>query len=176
MTRLLTFADLIDGLTRLAGKLAAFMLLALVLLVGGNTLGRYALGQSSIALQELEWHLLLPVALIGISVLMRENGHVRVDMVYELLGRKTQAALDCFSMLVGVLVAVLFIRYSTGFVDSAWSIDEGSPDPGGLPARWALKGLMPVCFALMALQCLANAIRHLAILTGHTPATPEVPS
>ncbi|MEL6265556.1 MAG: TRAP transporter small permease subunit [Pseudomonadota bacterium] len=170
MRRLLVLADGIDLLTLWAGRLATALLLALVALVGWNVASRYGLGGTSIAMQEAEWHLLVPVALIGVVVLMREGGHVRVDMVYDRLGRRAQAALDLVSMLVGVVVACLFIRYSTGFVESAWSIGEGSPDPGGLPARWALKGLLPVGFALLALQCLANSIRHGAVLAGMTAA------
>jgi len=159
MGGLLRVAGAIDALTVWAGRFGALLVLAVVGLVAWNTLGRYVGGAGSVALQELEWHLLAPLALIGVASLMRESGHVRVDMVYERLGPRAQAAIDLGSMLVGCAVALLLIRYSTGFVTSAWSIDEGSPDPGGLPARWALKAMLPAGFALLALQCLANAIR-----------------
>jgi len=110
------------------------------------------------------------MALLGIVVLMLEGGHVRVDMVYAKLPGRARHALDLFSMLVGVVVSILFIKYSFGFVDSAWSIREGSPDPGGLPARYALKAALPVGFALLALQCASNAVRHLAALSGREEA------
>lgn len=176
MTFALRLADLIDRITRAAGKLAAALLLALVALVFFNVAGRYVLDagpewmqgfSSPVWMQELEWHLMLPVALLGISVLMLENGHVRVDMVYDKLSPRTRSLLDLISMLIGVVIAVLFIKYSLGFVDSAFSIREGSPDPGGLPGRWLLKGMIPVCFGLFALQCAANAVRHAAALRGH---------
>lgn len=170
MTRMLAVARAIDTLTLWAGRLAVALLLALVALVGWNVVARYAIGESPVALQELEWHLLVPVALLGVVVGLREGGHVRVDMLYDRLPGRVRTALDLASMLVGVVVGCLFVRYSIGFVDSAWSIGEGSPDPGGLPARWALKGLLPLGFALMALQCLANAIRHAARLAGREGA------
>ena len=53
-----------------------------------------------------------------------------------------------------------------GFVDSAWSFREGSPDPGGLPAPYLVKGIIPVAFGLFSLPCASNAIRHLAALRG----------
>jgi len=164
MTRLLILADMIDRVTKVAGKVGAALLLGLIALVGWNVFGRYVVGGSSVALQELEWHLMAPVALFGITVLMMERGHVRVDMLFARLGPKTQAALDLFSMLVGAVISVLFIKYSLGFVESAWSIREGSPDPGGLPARYVVKALLPLGFAFLGLQCLANAIRHAAAL------------
>jgi TRAP-type mannitol/chloroaromatic compound transport system permease small subunit len=97
--------------------------------------------------------------LLGITVLLLEGGHVRVDMLYERLPARAQQLLDLVSMLCGAGIAVLFIKYSAGFVDSAWSVREGSPDPGGLPARYVVKAMIPVSFGLFALQCLANAVR-----------------
>ncbi|MEO1458974.1 MAG: TRAP transporter small permease subunit, partial [Pseudomonadota bacterium] len=134
--------------------------------VGWNVVGRYIVGTSPVALQELEWHLLPPIALLGISVLMLETGHVRVDMVYERLPVRAQHALDLVSMLVGAAIGVLFIKYSWGFVESSWALGEGSPDPGGLPGRYILKAVIPASFALFSLQCLAGAIRHAAALAG----------
>lgn len=166
MTFALRLANIIDRVTKAGGMIASALLLAMVALVFFNVAGRYIIGTSPVWMQELEWHLLLPVALLGISVLMLENGHVRVDMLYDRFSKRTQQVLDLISMLFGVAIAVLFIKYSMGFVDSAFSIREGSPDPGGLPMRWALKGFIPVAFGLFALQCLSNAIRHAAALTG----------
>lgn len=166
MNALLKFADAVDAFVTAAGKLAAALLLAMVALVAWNVIGRYFIGGASVALQELEWHLLAPVALLGISSLMLENGHVRVDMAYEKFSPKMQRILDLFSMLIGVAVAILFIKYSVGFVGSSYSLSEGSPDPGGLPMRYALKALIPVCFAIFGLQCLAHAIRHAAALAS----------
>jgi TRAP-type mannitol/chloroaromatic compound transport system permease small subunit len=42
----------------------------------------------------------------------------------------------------------------------SWSIGEGSANPGGIPARYILKALIPVGFALMAVQGLGQAIRY----------------
>lgn len=162
----LKIADAIDAVTRAAGRLAAVILLILIALVFFNVFGRYIVGNSPVWIQELEWHLMPPIALLGITVLMLEGGHVRVDMVFEKLPERAQHGLDLFSMLCGVVIAGLFIKYSTGFVESAWQVREGSPDPGGLPGRYALKALLPVCFALFGLQCASNAIRHAVALRG----------
>ncbi len=167
----LPIAAVIDSMTRVAGKLATVLLLLLIALVGWNVVGRYIVGGGSVALQELEWHLLAPVALLGITLLVLEKGHVRVDMVYDKLPGRAQTWLDLVSMLCGVVMALLFIKYSAGFVESSWSLGEGSADPGGLPGRYFLKALIPIGFLLFALQCLANAIRHAATLAGRSSAS-----
>ncbi|MCR9085732.1 MAG: TRAP transporter small permease subunit [Rhodobacteraceae bacterium] len=166
MTSALRFADAVDRITLWASRLAAALLLALIALVFFNVFGRYVIGGSPVWAQELEWHLMAPIALLGITVLMLEGGHVRVDMIYDRLSDRAQHSLDLFSMLAGLVISILFIKYSWGFVDSAWSIREGSPDPGGLPARYVVKAMIPVGFGLFGLQCLANAIRHVAALRG----------
>ena len=162
MSVLLRLADAISAFTRYCSILATAILLGMIALVFYNVFGRYVIGGSPIWMQELEWHLMVPVALIGVSILILEQGHVRVDMLYGRFPEKVRHFIDFVSMLLGVVVAILFIKYSQGFLQSSWSVYEGSPDPGGLPGRYILKTLMPVCFALLALQCLANAIRHLA--------------
>ncbi|MEM1362466.1 MAG: TRAP transporter small permease subunit [Pseudomonadota bacterium] len=164
MTAALYFADTVDRITRWASRLASALLLALIALVFFNVFGRYIVGGSPVWAQELEWHLMAPIALLGITVLLLEKGHVRVDMIYDRLPPRAQTILDLFSMLVGCVMAILFIKYSIGFVDSAWSINEGSPDPGGLPARYLVKATIPIGFGLFALQCLANAVRYAVAL------------
>lgn len=162
----LIVADGIDAVTRAASKLASALLLVLVALVFFNVFGRYLIGGSPVWAQELEWHVMAPIALLGITVLMLEKGHVRVDMLYDRLPPRMQQGLDLFSMIIGIVISVLFIKFSAGFVDSAWSIREGSPDPGGLPARYVVKAMIPAAFGLFALQCAANAIRHVAAMLG----------
>ena len=164
MNKALAFADAVDRVTRAASALASALLLAMIALVFFNVFGRYVVGASPVWAQELEWHLMAPIALLGIAARTPEKGFGRGEMVSERLPERAQHARDLFSMLCGAIIAVLFVKYSAGFVDSAWSIREGSPDPGGLPARYVVKAMIPIAFGLFALQCVANAIRHLAAL------------
>ncbi len=169
MRALLRVADGIDAFVAALGKLATALLLVLVALVAWNVISRYVIGGTPVALQELEWHLLAPIALLGIPALLQQNGHVRVDMAYEKMPPRVQQALDLFSMIVGMVVAALIIKYSIGFFSSSYSLREGSPDPGGLPLRYVLKALIPAGFAIFGLQCFALAVRHAAALLQRQP-------
>ena len=42
--------------------------------------------------------------------------------------------------------------------------NEASPDPGGLPARGLIKAAIPVGFALLLLQGVAEALKKLAVV------------
>ncbi len=144
-----------SGLVRHIGNLSAWLGLALVAVVSFNVLGRYLAGIGSVALQETEWHLMAAAAMMGMSYGLNQGGEVRVDIFYEKMSPRTQAIVDVVSTLLLLGVSVVIGWLSLAYVQSSYGIDEGSPDPGGLPYRYLLKAVMPVAFSLLALQALA---------------------
>jgi len=142
------------------GRVVQWLTLAIVVLVAVNVLLRYALSVGSVWAQELEWHLLAAVVLLGMSYAQQRGDPVRVDVFYAGYGPRTRFAVDMLSHALALLIALAFIRLSWGYVGQAWAVDEASPDPGGIPHRWVVKGLIPLGFALLALQTLAAATRR----------------
>jgi TRAP-type mannitol/chloroaromatic compound transport system permease small subunit len=158
-TRTEPFVDRALGLVvDTAGWGAAISGLALVLIVGGNVLLRYLFNSGSVAMQELEWHLVSPIALMGMAYGMRHGGHVRVDFLYERLGPKAQAVIDLFSALLMALLGGAMIWLSIPYVEQSIMMGEGSPDPGGLPYRFLLKAFIPIGFGLLLVQAIAQAL------------------
>lgn len=149
----------IDALTDGIGRAASWLALAIALLMSGNVLLRYAFDTGSVWSQELEWHLLAPLVLVGMSYALRHGEHVRVDVLYARYGARGQAAVDLLSALLALAFALFIVKVSLPYVMAAWSIGESSSDPGGLPHRALLKGLIPLGFALFALQSLAGALQ-----------------
>lgn len=160
------FADGIELAIDRIGRLTAWVCLALVLLVAYDVLGRYVLGGASVAMQELEWHLLPPIALIGMSYTMRHGEHVRVDVFYDKFPLKVRLAIDFFAALLTAVIAILIIRLSLDYVWQSYVIGEGSPDPGGLPHRFILKAFIPLGFALLLMQALAQCAKTGLALFG----------
>jgi TRAP-type mannitol/chloroaromatic compound transport system permease small subunit len=117
-------------------------------------------------LQELEWHLMSPIALIGMSYALRHRDHVRVDIFFARFGRRLQEFIDLTAAIVTIVIAIVIFKLSLGFVYQAYVIGEGSPDPGGLPYRFLLRSFIPLGFALLAVQALAQAIQHGLYLFG----------
>ena len=94
----------IEQLVETLGSLARGCVLVLVLLVSANVLIRYGFSVSPVALQELEWFLISPIALLGISYVLKHRADVRVDFIYEKFQPRTQAAVDLFSALATCLI------------------------------------------------------------------------
>lgn len=152
-------ADRIDRAVDAIGSAAAWFTFALVLVMAGNVLLRYLFRTGSVWSQELEWHLMAPICLFGMSYALRHGEHVRVDVLFARFSDRTKTAIDLISAVLAVTIALAVIYLSLNYVGQSWRIGEGSANPGGIPGRYALKALIPIGFALLALQSLAQAIR-----------------
>ena len=140
------------------GRATSWVALVIVVLMAINVLLRYLFSVGTVWSQELEWHLLVPLVLFGMSYALRHGDHVRVDIVYSRFSGRTKALVDLVSALLTAAIAILVIWFSLRYVQQAWTIDEGSPDPGGIPHRYIIKSLIPIGFALLLAQAVASAI------------------
>jgi TRAP-type mannitol/chloroaromatic compound transport system permease small subunit len=147
----------IDRFVDHIGEWTSWVSLVIVVLMATNVVLRYLFSVGSVWAQELEWHLLVPLILFGMTYTERHKEHVRVDIFYARYSARTKVLVDLLSAMLSMALAVIVIWLSLHYVEQAYVIDEGSPDPGGLPHRYLIKGLIPVGFALLFLQSAANA-------------------
>jgi TRAP-type mannitol/chloroaromatic compound transport system permease small subunit len=141
------------------GQVTLYLTLAMIALVATNVLLRYAFSVGSVWAQELEWHLLAAVILLGMSHALQRGDNVRVDLFYAGFGPGTKFIVNAASGVLTLLVALLFIKLSLAYVMQSYSIGETSADPGGIAWRWAVKGLIPLGFGLLVLQTMGALMR-----------------
>jgi TRAP-type mannitol/chloroaromatic compound transport system permease small subunit len=163
-TALQSLAARIDTFIDVIGRITAWSTFTLVVVMAGNVLLRYLFSTGSVWSQELEWHLMAPICLFGMSYALRHGEHVRVDVLFARFPDRLKTAIDLLAAALAILIALAVIYLSITYVGQSWRIDEGSANPGGIPGRYALKALIPIGFALLALQSLAQAIRAALIL------------
>ena len=149
-------ADGIDWFIDLVGRTISWLALAVALVMGANVFMRYGLSIGFIWSQELEWHLLVPLTLIGMSYALRHGEHVRVDVLFANFSDRTKHAINVVSAAIAMIFSLLVIGLSIDFIKQSWSMGEGSPNPGGLPALYLMKAMIPLGFALLFLQSLAQ--------------------
>jgi TRAP-type mannitol/chloroaromatic compound transport system permease small subunit len=163
----------LDRFTETVGRLAAWTGFALVVVMAGNVLMRYGFRTGSVALQELEWHLMAPVSLLCIAYAIKHDGHVRVDILYGRLSPRAQAWIDLASCCLALGLCAIIIWLAVPYVMQSYDNGEGSPDPGGLPYRFLLKSMIPLGFMLLAVQSLASVFRALIpLLAGRSELRP----
>ncbi|QTN22784.1 TRAP transporter small permease subunit [Rhizobacter sp. AJA081-3] len=153
----------IEALIDAVGRATLYMTLAMIGLVAVNVLLRYTLSFGSVWSQELEWHLLAAVILFGMSYALQRGDNVRVDVFYANFTPRAKFVVNLVSGVLTLAIALLFIKLSWSYVLQSWAIGETSADPGGIPWRWAVKGLIPLGFGLLALQTVGALMRLVLI-------------
>ncbi len=167
----LRLAHIIDRCNRWLAYFAAGLTLLMVLIGAYNAVGRY-LGKylgvtiTSNALVEAQWYLFSMVFLLAAPWALEAGAHVRVDVIHGRLSPRKQVYIDLFATIFLVLPFVALSLYTcVEFAQLSVQAREVSNDPGGL-ARWPLKSMVPVAFAALLFQGLAQIIHQVAFLRG----------
>lgn len=157
----------VDGLSAFLARIASWALLLACAMAAGNALLRYVFDIGSNAWLEAQWYLFGAAVMLAAPHLLRLNEHVRVDVVYGGLPPRTKAWLDLLGLMLVLLpVCGLVFALSLNFVHDAYVQHEYSPNAGGL-LRWPMKAFIPLGFALLAVQGLAEAGKRVLFLSGH---------
>lgn len=156
----------IEHATEQIGKLVSWLSLLIVILVGLDVTLRYIFNWNSSANQELEWHLFAVLFLLGMSYTLKHDKHVRVDVFYSNFSLKNQAWVNLVGTLIFLIpFCVVIIVSSIPFVLDAYSINESSAEPGGLPYRFIVKSAIPISGLLLLLQAIAIIGKNISVLT-----------
>lgn len=149
------------------GRAVAWATGLVVVVVFADVVMRYAFNTSFVFTQELEWHLFAFIFLMGAGYTLLRDGHVRVDIFYQRMSARSQAWINLLGVLFFLIPGcVMIIATSLSFVANSWTVMEGSPDPGGIPYRFALKACIPAGFALVLLQGISLGIKSLLTIVG----------
>ncbi len=165
-------SDAIDAVLDRIGFLFSWLWLGVVGVILYAVIGRYAFGQGSVMLEEVEWHLAGAAWLIGLSYTLVHDDHVRVDVLHERFSLRGQAWIEMLGLLV-LLIPFLIIALD-GMIPYFWSSylqDERSQAPAGLPARWALKFFLPLAFGLLLMAAVSRLLKCTTLLFGWPRST-----
>lgn len=167
MKHIESFVHGVETLNGWVGKVVAWLALGTVLVCFATVYLRYALNTNFTWLQEAYvWQHAMAIVLGGAYTMMI-GGFVRVDIFYAKMAPRRRAMLD----LVGTIVFLFPFMAVVGwaFWRHFWSAavtGEGSPNPGGLPAWWLLKGTLVIFVVLTVLQGCAMIGRSLLVFGG----------
>lgn len=158
-----------DRFSTATGYLCAGLMVVMLVNVFYDAVMRYLFSTSSIALQEMEWHLFSVVFLFGIAYCLNVDGHVRVDVIYDRLSPRIRATINIIGTLLFILpFCWLIINGSLGFVREAYVMQEISGDPGGLTHRYLIKAVIPVSFCFVTISALGFLVKNLNSFRGDT--------
>lgn len=169
----------IDQFSEYCGRAVSWLVLVMTLLIAYDVIMRYAFRSGSVAMQELEWHLFSIIFLLGAAYTLKHHAHVCVDILAQRqwMTKMRRAWIYLLCTLFFLLPFCVLVIYSSwDYVANSYQIlphGERSPDPGGLPYRYLIKGVIPLAFAFLLLQGISLALRSLAVVLGDEAALPN---
>ena len=160
-------SKVLDGVISAIGKSASWLWIVVTGVIIYAVVGRYAFGQGSVTLEEVQWHLAGAGWLLGLGYTLVTDDHVRVDVIHERLSLKGQAWIELFGLVFLLLpFLVLAVYEMIPYAVSSWEQGETSQAPAGLPDRWILKGVLALSFGLLIVAALSRLLKVTALLFG----------
>lgn len=165
------FIRWLDNIAQITGTSTAWLTAIMVIIACLVVILRHGFDIGSIALQESVTYMHAAVFMLGAAYTLKNDGHVRVDIVHKKMSRHTRAWVEVLGSLLFSLPLMIFIGWgSVEFVQESWRIAEGSTDSGGIGGVYLLKSLLPLMALSVSLQAIAELLRSLLVLMNITPA------
>ena len=166
MKLLLLGAEWFDRLNSRFGDVAAWAVMASCFISCANAFVRFGFSISSNAWLEIQWYLFAVCVMLGASLVLRVNEHVRVDIFYGKLSPRGKVYIDLFGLIFFLLPLMgLMFDLSLPLFSRMYESGEMSSNAGGL-IRWPAMLMLPLGFALLFIQGFFEIVKRIAWLRG----------
>lgn len=159
-----------DGLA----VLLAWLMIGLAVLATSVLVLRYGFGLSTTAVQDAVIYLNAGLVMLGLSVTLLANAHVRVDVLSDRWSTPLQALRDFLGVIFLVMPMLAVIAWhGWDYVARAWAMGEGSGDAGGLAGVYWFKSLILVGVVLLFVAAWVFAYRAFQVWRGQAEPVPS---
>jgi TRAP-type mannitol/chloroaromatic compound transport system permease small subunit len=162
----------VDGISTWVGKAAAWLMIALMLVVCAEVFKRYILNAPTAWIFDAQNMLYGSLFMLAGAYTLAQNAHVRGDFLYSSMRPRTQALLDLVLYFVFFVPGIAALIYAgTDYAADSWRIAEHSNVTADGPPVYHFKTVIPIAGALLMLQGLAEILRCIVCLrTGEWPS------
>jgi len=170
-TRTSRLVHAIEVVSTWSGKLFAWLVIVLMLVVCVEVFKRYILNAPTAWIFDLNSMLYGSLFMLCGAYTLAHDGHVRGDFLYGRWRPRTQAALDLALYILFFIPGILaLIKSGVDFASISWKINEHSNVTSEGPPLYHFKAVIPVAGALVMLQGLSEVLRCIQCLrTGVWP-------
>src|SRR3954468_12524007 len=159
------FVHAIDGISTWVGKLAAWLIIALMAVVCVEVFKRYYLNAPSAWIFDGENMLYGTLFMLSGAYTLAQNAHVRGDFLYSSMRPRTQAFLDLILYFVFFIPGIAALIYAgTDYAAYSWRILEHSNVTAEGPPVYHFKTVIPIAGVLVMLQGMAEIVRCVVCL------------
>ena len=161
--------SLLDRISAITGKGAAWLTLFMVIVTFIVVIMRYVFDAGLIWVQESVVWMHAVVFMLGAAYTLHKEEHVRVDIFYQTMSKRSRAWVDLLGVIVFLIPLCAFLAWASfDFVAQSWRIGESSRESGGLPYPFIplLKSVLLLMPVAVALQGASLCLRSVQILRG----------
>jgi len=166
MAGLLALSRAIDRFNEFVGKWVGWLILLSILISATNAVVRKVFSVSSNAWLEAQWYLFGAAFLLAAAYTLKQNEHIRIDIIYGMFSRRVQHWIDLLGHVFFLMPFVLLmVYYFIPYFLLSYRSGEVSTNAGGLTI-WPAKALLLIGFTLLAIQGASEIIKKIAIIRG----------
>lgn len=160
------YLELQDGLSDIVGRVIRWMTLMMLGVLLFEIGSRYLLDSPTEWAHESSTMLYGSFCILAGAYTLKEQAHVRSDVIYSHLGTKTKGLLDTFGLVLTIICMVIFFKLSLDFAIASWEIREFSSKSTWQPPIYPFKATVPIAVGLIILQLIAELVRSVVKLLG----------
>ena len=167
MKSLFQLATLLEKIVNFLGRIGAWMMIPLMLVIVYDVIMRHFFVIGSTQLQELEWHLHGALFLLCLGWAYNRNSHVRIEILYDTFKVRSHALIELLGCLLFLIpYSVALIYFGVDYFGASYMFDEHAASATGLPNRWIIKGIMVLGFSTLFMAGLSRTLMVIAFLFG----------
>ena len=151
--------------------IAYVLLIAMLVVLTGQVVGRYCFGQSNSWSEEIARYMFVWFIMIAGSYACLENIHLKVDVAMNIFPKKIRPWIECLGLTIFIVYAVT-VAYLSGKYAVNMAITGQISQGLKLPMVYVYSAI-PVCHVLMAFRCFQWLLKGLKRILSKQPAEIE---
>ncbi|HLR72446.1 MAG TPA: TRAP transporter small permease [Pseudogracilibacillus sp.] len=151
------FNGIFDRILDLTAVLARGTVVLIVLLVATEIVASNIFNYSISWVLEMTEHLLLFMTFLGTSWLLKENGHIKLDLLLNNISKKKSTVLEVINACIGFIISIILAV--SGFL-ATWNLyvrDVSAEAVLEIP-RYLLVVIVPIGFTLLSIQFIRKIV------------------
>ena len=158
-------------LSAIARGLMAVGVVCVVMMMGLTTvdvIARYAFNSPTLWADEIASYLLIAIVFLGLAPNVRDDGHIRIDVVTNLVSGRARLALEAFAYGAGIVFSALLLLGTWTRFDNFWSRGTLSDSPLMTPMWMPMVPVVIGAAVLVLVMVVGFVTSSRALLTGET--------
>jgi len=149
----------IDSISEYTGRIISYLTLFVFLIVLYNVTARYAFNEATVWADEIATYIFGASAALAGAYVLKYGGHVRMDVLYNVLSSRKRAIIDAITSGAFFLFIVIFVWVSGNRAILGTLRLERSGSVFNSP-YWPFLWVLPIGAGLMGIQGIAKFVRN----------------